>query len=262
LKAAVPLAPFSPSQNMSTDRVPTMVIAGQSDTVVTPSYLDGLYPTLPSTTQSAFVQLAGADHLFPTHTNANVMRLTIPWLKIFVDNDTRYTQFLCPSMKDTSGVSQYRNKCPYVPSGLPTSQPPVTSASPSVPSSSTPPSSRPPSSAPPTSSVPPTSAGSSTPAPGGACSATYRTVNSWPGGYQGEVTVTAVRAISGWTVRWTLSSGQAVTQAWNGTLSTSGSTVSVSNVSYNGSLPAAGSATFGFLANGTASTPSITCTSP
>lgn len=115
LKAAVPLAPFSPSQNLSTDRVPTMIISGQNDTVVTPSYLDGLYATMPAATQSAFVELSGADHLFPTRANANVTRLTIPWLKIFLDQDTRYTQFLCPSLTDSSGVSRYKSKCPYVP---------------------------------------------------------------------------------------------------------------------------------------------------
>ena len=77
----------------------------------------------------------------------------------------------------------------------------------------------------PTSSAPPASA-----APAGACNATYRTVNSWNGGFQGEVTVTAgSSAINGWTVRWTLSSGQTITQVWNGTLSASGSAVSVSN---------------------------------
>src|SRR4051812_39019207 len=115
LKAAVPLAPFSPSQNLSTDQVPTMIISGQNDTVVTPSYLDGLYATMPAATQSAFVELTGADHLFPTHANATVTRLMIPWLKIFLDRDTRYTQFLCPSLADSSGVSRYRSKCPYVP---------------------------------------------------------------------------------------------------------------------------------------------------
>jgi dienelactone hydrolase len=117
LKAAIPLAPYSPSQNMSTDQVPTMVVSGQNDTVVTPSYVDGLYATMPAATQSAFVELAGADHLFPTHTNATVTRLMIPWLKIFLDQDTRYTQFLCPSLADSSGVSRYRSKCPYVPPG-------------------------------------------------------------------------------------------------------------------------------------------------
>ena len=117
LKAAIPLAPYSPSQNLSSDTVPTMIMAGQTDTVVTPSYLDGLYTTMPATTQSAFVQVAGADHLYWTHSNANEMRLLIPWLKTFVDNDTRYTRFLCPALADPTGISQYRSKCPYVPGG-------------------------------------------------------------------------------------------------------------------------------------------------
>ncbi|MBF9128521.1 cellulose binding domain-containing protein, partial [Plantactinospora sp. S1510] len=96
---------------------------------------------------------------------------------------------------------------------------------------------------------------------GSACSATYRTVNSWSGGFQGEVAVTAgTSAINGWTVRWTLGSGQSISQVWNGTLSTSGSTASVTNASHNGSLPASGSTTFGFLGSGTASAPSLTCT--
>jgi len=68
--------------------------------------------------------------------------------------------------------------------------------------------------------------------------------------------------INGWTVRWNFGSGQTITQVWNGTLTVSGSTATVSNVSYNGSLPAGGSTTFGFIANGTPSTPSLTCTSP
>nr|WP_225851237.1 cellulose binding domain-containing protein [Streptomyces sp. HPF1205] len=96
----------------------------------------------------------------------------------------------------------------------------------------------------------------------GACSATYSTTNSWSGGFQGQVTVTAgSAAISGWTVKWTLAGGQTVTQVWNGTLTTSGSTATVTNASYNGSLAAGGSTTFGFLANGTPSTPTLTCTS-
>ena len=115
LKAAVALAPFSPSQNMSTDKVPTMVIGGQKDTVVTPSYLSGLYKTLPATTQSDFIQIAGASHIYYTHPNNVEMKVLIPWLKIFLDNDTRYTQFLCPALPDPSTISEYQPKCPYVP---------------------------------------------------------------------------------------------------------------------------------------------------
>lgn len=102
-----------------------------------------------------------------------------------------------------------------------------------------------------------------TTATGGACSASYKAVGSWSGGFQGEVTVQAGNApINGWTVKWNLSSGQSITQVWNGTLSTSGSAVTVRNVSYNGSLPASGTATFGFLGSGSPSSPSLTCTAP
>ncbi|GAA1506626.1 hypothetical protein GCM10009677_43950 [Sphaerisporangium rubeum] len=253
LKAAVGLAPGSPvgNYNLSSDRVPTMFISGQRDTTVSQSYLNGIYPTIPASTPSAWVELTGGDHLFPTRANTNMMRVLIPWLKIFVDNDTRYTQFLCPLM-DSSGISMYRNKCPYVPTSP--SPSPSTSPSPSVSPSPSPSASPSPSPSPST---------SPSPQPSGACSATYRTVNSWSGGYQAEVTVTAgSSAINRWSVRWTLSSGQSISQVWNGTLSAGGSSVTVANASYNGSLPASGTTTFGFLANGAPSTPTLTCTSP
>ncbi|XVQ90003.1 cellulose binding domain-containing protein [Microbispora siamensis] len=252
LKAGIGLAPGSPVGNydLYNDRVPTMFISGQRDTTVTQSYLNGLYSTLPATTPSAWVEITGVDHLFATRANTTEMRVLIPWLKIWVDNDTRYTQFLCP-LADSSNISMYRNKCPYVPPGESSPSP---SASPSSSPSRFPSPSPSPSQSPSTSPSPP---------PPGACVAEYRTVNSWPGGYQGEVTVTAGgSAVNGWTVRWTLGSGQTITQLWNGTLSTSGSAVTVKNASFNGSLPAGGSATFGFLATGTPSTPSLTCTSP
>ncbi|MFB9235698.1 family 43 glycosylhydrolase [Plantactinospora siamensis] len=143
--------------------------------------------------------------------------------------------------------------------GPPPSSPPPSSPPPSSPPpSSPPPSSAPPSSAPP-SSPPPTS----NPPATGACAASYRTTNSWSGGFQGEVTVTAgSAAINGWTVKWTLGNGQSISQVWSGTATISGSTVTVRNASYNGSLGANASTTFGFLANGSPSTPSLSCTSP
>ncbi|MEU4155866.1 cellulose binding domain-containing protein [Actinoplanes sp. NPDC026670] len=110
-----------------------------------------------------------------------------------------------------------------------------------------------------TTTTPPTTAPTTT-APSGSCSATYRTVNSWDGGFQGEVTVTAGgSAISAWSAKWTLSSGQAISQVWNGKLTASGTSVVVTNETYNGALAAGTSTTFGFLATGTASTPSVTC---
>jgi fermentation-respiration switch protein FrsA (DUF1100 family) len=117
LKAMVGLAPGFPGNglSMATDKVPSLVIGGQNDTAVTPAYLAGLYGTLPATTQSAFAQIAGASHLYYLHPNNVEMKLLIPWLKIFLDNDTRYEQFLCPRLPDPSSISIYHPKCPFTP---------------------------------------------------------------------------------------------------------------------------------------------------
>jgi hypothetical protein len=127
LKAMIGLAPGFPGNglSMATDTVPTLVVGGQNDTVVTPSYLSGLYGTLPAGTQSDFAQIAGADHVYYTRPNNVEMKLLIPWLKVFVDSDTRYTQFLCPALPDPSGVSLYQPKCPYVPTDGTTPPPPT-----------------------------------------------------------------------------------------------------------------------------------------
>ena len=138
LRAGIGLAPYSPSQNFSTEKVPTLVLGGQKDPTVTPSMLASLYATMPKTTQSDFAQIAGADHEFYRTANNVIMKLIIPWLKIFVDSDTRYTQFLCPTLPDPSTISEYQPKCPYVPPGgsTPTPTPSSSSSSPSPSASS------------------------------------------------------------------------------------------------------------------------------
>ncbi|MER6587194.1 glycosyl hydrolase family 95 catalytic domain-containing protein [Micromonospora chalcea] len=114
----------------------------------------------------------------------------------------------------------------------------------------------------PTSTPSPTPTTSS-PAPSGA-RATYAITGSWSGGFQAEVTVTAgATAIRGWTVSWTFPNGQVVNQIWSGTHTQSGANVTVRNVDYNGSVPAGGSTTFGFIgtAGGTNNPPTnLTCT--
>ncbi|MFG2046591.1 endo-1,4-beta-xylanase [Micromonospora sp. NPDC048935] len=134
---------------------------------------------------------------------------------------------------------------------------------PGTPPTTDPPTTAPPTSAPPT-TAPPTTAPPTTPPPGG-CSATYRMVNNWSGGFQGEVTVAnnGSTTLSGWTVRLTLASGQTIANVWNGINTGTSGTVSVRNAEYNGSLDANASTTFGFLANGSSAAPgSLSCTSP
>ena len=272
LKATVGIAPFSPSSNLANDRVPTLVFAGQADTVVTPSSVTTLYNSLPATTESVYLEVAGADHGFMVgRSNPVMIRTMLPFVKMFVDSDNRYSQFLCPLL-DSAGVVSYRSTCPLLPPVMPTTPPPTTpppttppptTPPPTTPPPTTPPPTTPPPTTPPPTTPPPTTPPPTTPPPAGACSATYRTANSWPGGFQGEVTVSAGgSALNGWSVAWNLSGGQTISQVWNGTLSTNGSIVSVRNASYNGSVPASGSTTFGFLGSGSPSTPSLSCTAP
>ncbi|MEV4387119.1 cellulose binding domain-containing protein [Micromonospora sp. NPDC049580] len=140
----------------------------------------------------------------------------------------------------------------------PTTAPPTT-APPTTPPPTTPPPTTPPPTTPPPTTPPPTGEP-------GSCAATYRAVNSWPGGFQGEVTVAnnTATSISGWTVRLTLASGQAISSLWNGTNTGTTGNVTVRNAAYNGTLAPNASTTFGFTATGNGDTPpsNVTCTSP
>ncbi|GAB3979211.1 cellulase family glycosylhydrolase [Plantactinospora veratri] len=110
--------------------------------------------------------------------------------------------------------------------------------------------------------TPPVTPTTTPPGGSGACTATYAVTGQWSGGFQSEVRVTAgSRAVNGWTVTWTFTNGQRVSQAWNATVTSSGSSVTARNVSYNGSLAAGASTTFGFLGswNGTNSAPTLSC---
>ena len=113
-----------------------------------------------------------------------------------------------------------------------------------------------------TSTATPTVTPSTTPtATPTACAAAMKTVGSWAGGFQGEVTVTAgPAAIRSWNVGWTLTAGQSLSSVWNGISSTVGSAVTVKNADYNGTLAAGRTTTFGFTASGSPGVPTMTCT--
>ena len=93
----------------------------------------------------------------------------------------------------------------------------------------------------------------SPPSSGTACTVDYSLAGSWPGGFQGGVTITnnSTTALSSWTLTWTWpNSGEVITQLWDGSVTQSGENVTVTNASYNGTLAASGGNTnVGFLAN-------------
>jgi endoglucanase len=80
---------------------------------------------------------------------------------------------------------------------------------------------------------------------GFACHIGYTISSQWQGGFGAAITInnTGTTAISNWTLTWTFANGQTITQLWNGTETQSGANVTVTNLSYNGSIPAGGSYT-------------------
>jgi alpha-beta hydrolase superfamily lysophospholipase len=110
LKAAVPLAPWNTDKTWGDDSVPTLIIGGSADTVApVASHSIPFYTSLGSS-EKAYVELAGASHFFPQAANSTVNRYMVSWFKRFVDDDTRYSQFICGSRP--SGLSDLRSTCP------------------------------------------------------------------------------------------------------------------------------------------------------
>ncbi|MFC5954873.1 cellulose binding domain-containing protein [Streptomyces pratens] len=89
------------------------------------------------------------------------------------------------------------------------------------------------------------------PGPTGACKVTYEITNQWPDGFQAQVQVTNTGsgAWNGWSLTWSFTDGQRVSQLWNGAHTQSGSAVTVRNTDWNGTVAAGSSAGFGFTAS-------------
>lgn len=139
------------------------------------------------------------------------------------------------------------------PSPSPSVTPP-TSPSPSVSPSQSPspsPSVSPSRSPSPSPSVSPSRSPSPSPSPtgtAGACMVTYAVQNDWGAGFTTTITIanTGTSALTSWNLQFSFAGNQTVTQGWSATWTQSGKTVTATNLSYNGSLPAGSSVAIGF----------------
>ncbi len=78
------------------------------------------------------------------------------------------------------------------------------------------------------------------------CSVAYQ-VNQWTGGFTANVGLTNNgSAVTAWTLTWTFSGNQQITSGWNAVITQTGQSVKAVNQSYNGSVPAGGTVSFGF----------------
>ncbi len=98
-----------------------------------------------------------------------------------------------------------------------------------------------------------------TPTLSGACQVHYST-NQWSGGFTATLTITntGTTALNAWNLTFTFPGSQQVTQGWDGVFSQQRANVTITNTSYNGSLPAGSSINPGFNGSWSGSNPSPT----
>lgn len=113
IQAAVPLTPWNTDKTWGEVRTPTLVIGAENDSVApVGSHSIPFYNSIPASAEKAYLELNGASHFAPNSTNTTIGVSSVAWLKRFVDDDTRYDQFLCPRPSGTA-ISDYRDTCPH-----------------------------------------------------------------------------------------------------------------------------------------------------
>ncbi|MEU4219427.1 cellulose binding domain-containing protein [Actinoplanes sp. NPDC026623] len=107
----------------------------------------------------------------------------------------------------------------------------------------------------PSTSASPTVTPTVTPSAGTAPQVSY-TMSTWDSGFTATIGITNAgpSTIDGWTLTFTLPSGQSITSGWSATYSPASSTVNARNVSYNGTLAPGATTSIGFQATHTGNT--------
>jgi predicted dienelactone hydrolase len=114
LQAAIPLTPWNLDKTWSEIRTPTMIIGADGDTIApVSSHAEPFYQNLPSSLDKAYLELNNATHFTPNSNDTTIAKYSISWLKRFIDNDTRYEQFLCPLPRPSLTIEEYRGNCPH-----------------------------------------------------------------------------------------------------------------------------------------------------
>ncbi|MGI5358923.1 dienelactone hydrolase family protein [Streptomyces sp. CA-252508] len=114
LQAAIPLTGWNTDKTSPELRTPTLIVGADGDTIApVSSHSEPFYESLPSTLDKAYLELNNASHFTPNTSDTTIAKYSISWLKRFIDNDTRYEQFLCPIPRPSLTIEEYRGNCPH-----------------------------------------------------------------------------------------------------------------------------------------------------
>ncbi|WP_233510669.1 dienelactone hydrolase family protein [Actinomadura craniellae] len=113
LQAAIPLGGWHTNKNWSNIRVPTMVIGAQNDFIApNDQHSQRFYTSITQAPEKAYLRPVGTGHVNVGTGTPVVGKFVLSWLKRFVDDDTRYDQFLCPTPSG-SDLVEYHSTCPH-----------------------------------------------------------------------------------------------------------------------------------------------------
>lgn len=119
LSAAIPLAPWNTGSNSFNQiTTPTLILACENDSTAPVSvHASPFYNRIPSSTDKAYLEINNGSHSCANGGGANgglLGKYGVSWMKRFIDDDARYSQFLCgPNHQANSAISEYRDTCNY-----------------------------------------------------------------------------------------------------------------------------------------------------
>jgi len=97
LRAAIPLTPWDLVTSFGMITAPTLILAGQTDTVApVAQHAMPFYSSIPATSVKAYAEFSGGDHYVASSPlmNKGVAILGLSWLKVYVEGDSRYRPFI------------------------------------------------------------------------------------------------------------------------------------------------------------------------
>jgi dienelactone hydrolase len=96
LKAAIPLAAWSPGATFPENEVPTLMFAGTADTLAG-GQSRGFYDSIPESTPKMLYEIDGGEHDVantPEGADRQVGLYGLSWMKVFLEGDERYRELL------------------------------------------------------------------------------------------------------------------------------------------------------------------------
>jgi pimeloyl-ACP methyl ester carboxylesterase len=113
LQAAIPLQPWHNTKAWPNVQVPTLIVGAENDTTApVAAHAEPFYTSMTGAPEKAYLELNNADHRVSTAGDTTQAKYMIVWLKRYVDNDTRYEPFMCPTPPPSSTIEEYRGTCP------------------------------------------------------------------------------------------------------------------------------------------------------